>query len=216
MRKFKAYPIEEYLKFVKAKSINRKITEIHLHHTWKPTKQQYLQAENKEKVILGMYNYHISLGWIDIAQHATISPDGFIWNGRDINLEPASIKGHNENAFSIEILGNFDIPGTGEYNDMGYDELEGLQLQATIELIKGLSEIFDTDRLVFHNEYSEKTCPGTRIEKEAFLKMLKPHWAEKYFVSLNKKGIVIHEKRFDDPLTRGEFFAVLDQYLKPY
>lgn len=39
----------------------------------------------------------------------------------------------------------------------------------------------------------------------------KKHWAEKYYESLRKKGIKIHEKRFDDKITRGEVFALLDR-----
>lgn len=39
------------------------------------------------------------------------------------------------------------------------------------------------------------------------------HWANPFYESLNSKGIVIHEKRFDDKLTRGEFFAVIDQII---
>lgn len=38
----------------------------------------------------------------------------------------------------------------------------------------------------------------------------KEHWAQKYYDYLTKeKGIVIHETRFDDTLTRGENFALL-------
>lgn len=39
----------------------------------------------------------------------------------------------------------------------------------------------------------------------------KVHWAQAAYDSLNKKGITIHETRFDDPITRGEVFALLDQ-----
>ena len=39
----------------------------------------------------------------------------------------------------------------------------------------------------------------------------KEHWAEKSFKSLNDKGIEIHEKRFDDTITRGEVFSLLDR-----
>ena len=36
------------------------------------------------------------------------------------------------------------------------------------------------------------------------------HWAQKYYDFLVKdKGIVIHETRFDDGLTRGEMFALM-------
>lgn len=41
-----------------------------------------------------------------------------------------------------------------------------------------------------------------------------PHWAEKHYQSLNKKGIVIHERRFDDKITRGEVMALLDKMYK--
>lgn len=40
------------------------------------------------------------------------------------------------------------------------------------------------------------------------------HWAEKHYESLNKKGVEIYEKRFDDNLTRGEVFALLDRIVK--
>ena len=40
------------------------------------------------------------------------------------------------------------------------------------------------------------------------------HWAKKFYDSLRKKGIVIHEERFDDKITRGEVFALLDQIVK--
>lgn len=39
----------------------------------------------------------------------------------------------------------------------------------------------------------------------------KPHWAEVHFNNLNKKGIKVNEKRFDEPITRGELFALLDR-----
>ncbi len=38
-----------------------------------------------------------------------------------------------------------------------------------------------------------------------------PHWAEKHFDSLNDKGITVHEKRFDDKISRGEVMALTDR-----
>ena len=35
------------------------------------------------------------------------------------------------------------------------------------------------------------------------------HWAQKYYDYLINKGIVIHDKRFDDIITRGEMFALM-------
>lgn len=42
----------------------------------------------------------------------------------------------------------------------------------------------------------------------------KVHWAEKHYKSLNDKGIVVEEKRFDDTITRGEMLALLDKIIE--
>jgi len=36
-----------------------------------------------------------------------------------------------------------------------------------------------------------------------------PHWSEKYYDYLNENGVLIHEKRFNDNVTRGELFAIM-------
>jgi N-acetylmuramoyl-L-alanine amidase len=42
------------------------------------------------------------------------------------------------------------------------------------------------------------------------------HWAEEHWQSLNAAGVTVHEKRFDDPITRGETFALLERMLKVF
>ncbi len=42
----------------------------------------------------------------------------------------------------------------------------------------------------------------------------KDHWAQEHYDSLIKKGLVINHKRFDDKITRGEVFALLDRIVK--
>lgn len=42
----------------------------------------------------------------------------------------------------------------------------------------------------------------------------KEHWAQKHFDSLKAKGVEISETRFDDKITRGEIFALLDRIVK--
>lgn len=79
-----------------------------------------------------------------------------------------------------------------------------------------------------HKDWNGKNCPRllipvwgqflNRIEKE-LIRLNTPdpvpsHWAEKYWLSLKSKGIKIHEQRFDDRITRGEVFALLDQIIK--
>ena len=68
----------------------------------------------------------------------------------------------------------------------------------------------------FHrdNTSAGRTCPGTGIDKDEFMKRLKDetqpeHWAQKYYDYLTGKGIAIYDKRFEDSITRGEVFALL-------
>ncbi len=40
------------------------------------------------------------------------------------------------------------------------------------------------------------------------------HWAEKHKKSLEAKGIPIYDTRYDEPMTRGEVFALLDRIIE--
>ena len=42
----------------------------------------------------------------------------------------------------------------------------------------------------------------------------KEHWAQQHYDSLIAKGVRIDETRFDDPITRGEMFALLDRIVE--
>ncbi len=54
-------------------------------------------------------------------------------------------------------------------------------------------------------------CPFIEYIVEEEKPMDKEHWAEKHYDNLNKKGIEVHERRFEDNLKRGEMFAILDR-----
>jgi murein DD-endopeptidase MepM/ murein hydrolase activator NlpD len=43
---------------------------------------------------------------------------------------------------------------------------------------------------------------------------IKPHWAEEHKLSLESKGVEIKDTRYDDFMTRGEVFALLDRIVK--
>lgn len=167
LRTFKQYTLKEAKNFIKKYDFKRKITQIHFHHTWRPTKRGYIEAKDKERVIWSMWKYHTDVrGWSDIGQHFTIAPDGTIWDGRALDMIPASIKGHNTGAIAIEHIGNFDK----EY-------LEDEQLEASIKFISAIinriKEIQEhRPKVVFHREYSAKSCPGMNVNKEIILKKI--------------------------------------------
>src|SRR5687768_14075029 len=136
-------------------SLDRQITAVHLHHTWRPNRAQFRGLAS----IQGMRDYHIALGWDDIGQHLTIDPFGVSWTGRNWNLPPASQKGKNgrpdAGPFMIEMVGDFDA---------GHDTLDGDQRVAVCSVVAGILAQcgLDPKDVYFHRELdSPKTCPGT-------------------------------------------------------
>lgn len=67
------------------------------------------------------------------------------------------------------MIGNFDIKGTGQYNNLGYDKFEGKQKEAMLEVMNFFGNKYGFSNIVFHNELSGKTCPGTGINKSKFI-----------------------------------------------
>jgi len=148
----------EFAELVDRFDFTRKVDQVHLHHTWKPTHVDY----DGVRTIEAMWRYHTQTnGWSDIAQHVTIAPDGAIWTGRPWNQPPCSAAGHNGNRFAgpfmIEMIGDFD----------GRDRLEDPQLDATLEVIARVQRRsgLPPQALRFHNEMSPKTCPGAGVDK---------------------------------------------------
>lgn len=80
------------------------------------------------------------------------------------------------------------------------------------------------ENVVPHKHWSGKNCPAYTLQhwdkyikeiEEYFKKIIKePHWAEEHKLSLESKGIKINDTRYDDFMTRGEVFALLDRIIK--
>lgn len=162
-RRFKPYTIEQFEQYVDKLSLKRKITHIQIHHTWKPRKSDY----KGESTILSMWNHHVNTnGWEDIGQHFSVAPEGTLWDGRSLEKTPAGITGHNTGGIMFEMIGDFDV---------GQEQLEGKQLYAITRAVAVLLKKFNLNYpdIVFHREYAAKTCPGTGINKEWFIDMVK-------------------------------------------
>ena len=91
---FKQLTTAEFALLVERFPWKRRITSVHMHHTWRPNKAQFRGHES----IASMWRFHTrERGFSDIAQHLTVAPDGALWTGRDWNSAPASSAGHNGN-----------------------------------------------------------------------------------------------------------------------
>lgn len=164
--------------------------QLHIHHTWKPTHKSF-KGNNHIAMQESMYNHHTKVnGWSDIGQHLTLFPDGLWVTGRPFNVTPASIKEWNTGALAVEMVGNFDIAGTGSFNDLGYDLLQGKQKEEILKLIKYFLEKYGDDSIKFHREGpgAGKTCPGTRLDKRVMVKEAIALGVDKVEKSINDKN----------------------------
>ena len=122
--------------------------------------------------------------------------------------------------------------GKGNTTGIGIEITENGDVSKAVEnvflLMMELEKQFPDLIIKPHQFFSGKYCPrwildhwgwGGFIEryettKKSYNTTSPEHWAETPFRSLISKGIMIHEQRFDDPITRGEMFALLDRVMK--
>lgn len=151
--------------------IVKHINENHVHHTYAPNHSNYPKYSTLQ-LHKNMRSFHKNTnGWDDIAQNITIGKDGDIVTGRDIRKIPISAKGYNGTTelhpFAYEMIGNFD---------KGNDILQGKQLEAAVKISryfyrKGKGVKFHRELLI--NGKQPKTCPGTGIDKNWFMELIK-------------------------------------------
>lgn len=161
---FKRIDLTTFEQLLNQFDFDRKITEVHMHHTWRPRHQDFRGHET----ILSMWEYHTKINrWRDIAQHITLDPDGFIWLGRNWNLPPASASGYNGNSkfgpFMLQMIGDFDA---------GKDLFMGEQRETALKIVALVQKQFALrpETLRFHNMMSSKNCPGSALDYSEIVK----------------------------------------------
>lgn len=166
---FQRLSTDEFAAVLAAFDFRRRITAVHMHHTWRPNHAQWRGHDS----VVGMWRFHtVDRGFSDIAQHLTIDPQGFVWTGRNWNAAPASAVGHNGTGvagpFMFETVGDFDI---------GRDVLQGPQRRAVLDVIALVQARFQLppEALMFHNQAASKSCPGSGIAFEPFVEELRGH-----------------------------------------
>lgn len=139
-------------------SRRRSITEVHMHHTWRPDVAGF---EGRASIDEMWRRDTEENDWSDIAQHVTIDPDGMIWTGRHWDAPPASVSGRNgddeSGPFMVSVVGDFDDDN---------DKFDGAQREATLRVIALIQDRFElkAESLQFHNMLgTSKTCPGSGI-----------------------------------------------------
>jgi hypothetical protein len=152
---------EEVIEVLNKQQFTRDLWQWHIHHTWDPSYADF-SWQNHHLLQEEMRVLHVEQnGWDDLGQHLTLFPDGTWMFGRDLNKDPASIKGWNRGAIAVEMVGNFDE---------GHDEISDDQWTAIVVMTRFMVSDLKLE-VVFHREHpdSGKTCPGTSIDKEVLL-----------------------------------------------
>jgi N-acetylmuramoyl-L-alanine amidase len=102
------------------------------------------------------------------------------------------------------VIANTNMPAI--ITEAGYiDSKDYINFDTTEELYEQAKQI--AIGCLDHVGIAFNSAPNTTVVTEE-------HWAQKHYDALISKGIIIHDKRFDDKITRGELFALLNQILK--
>jgi len=127
------------------------IEKIFIHHTVNPTPETWRGRDS----ILAMKRVYEQKGWT-AGPHIFVAPDG-IWIFTPVNKQGIGVKGHNEHAIHIEIVGNYEE-----------NKLEGIMFRNAIDTFTTICEWFQYDPLdlCFHRDYNNTKCPGKHIGNE--------------------------------------------------
>jgi len=160
---FRQIDVAQFAELIRLFDFKRKVTSFHVHHTWIPRRSQFKGLATIEAMDR---DHRLNRHFIDIAQHITLDPKGSIWTGRSWNAAPASAIGFNGNShagpFMMEMIGNFDK------NEEPFDGAQAANAYRIVAIVLhrfGLT----TDAIRFHNEMSDKSCPGSSIDKKTFV-----------------------------------------------
>ncbi len=158
---------EDYLKTIKKPDFADKVV---LHHTWAPSLAQRPVGFQAQHIINMRDYYQKTLGW-------SSGPHLFIDEDDILGMTPLIERGIHASSFNstslgLEILGNYD----SEDPDKGRGkECWKLAADTTYLLLEWLELKPSTRTIFFHRDdpKTSKTCPGSKVQKEWFIDLVK-------------------------------------------
>jgi hypothetical protein len=190
-RTYERLSIDDFEARVRDFTWRRRITSFHLHHT-----ADRVATWRGLASVRSTWAGHKRRQMVDLAMHALIDPDGYVWIGRDWNMMPASARGHN----GTQAAGPFMIECWGDFRN-GCDEWAGPEREsaervcAAICAHAGLNPL-DPLSVIAHKEIDKTACPGDIDMDEFELAVAR---------RLNAEGVEVAEARalpaanFDHP-----------------
>jgi len=149
--------IEKFRAHLESLPPARRIDEVVVHHTWRPTVAQYQGI----RTVRAVRRYHMHVrGWSDNGYHVMVGPDGRIFLCRPIRRSGAHVAGRNAHTVGVCFIGDYDVSDPVE--QPGYTHL--------CEVVSALLARYrlGLENIRFHREFAAKTCPGTKFSLRAF------------------------------------------------
>ena len=163
---------KEFIEYVKRYNFTRLVNKLVLHHTWKPT----LENWKGQDTIFAMKRYYERKNW-SAGPHIYIANN--IWLFTDFNTQGIHAGKGNYRSIGIEMVGNY-----------WYKKPQGKVLENTISVLEILEEKLGLNLekdLYFHRDFAFKAsgCPGYSISKKWIISLL------------NKKNMIVNKEKLN-------------------
>jgi len=196
--------LAEFEEHLRAVAVPRRVDEVIVHHTWRPTAAEYAGIAT----VRGVRNYHMQVrGWSDNGYHVMVGPDGRIFVCRPLARSGAHVAGRNAHTVGVAMIANFDSEEPWEYRGM----------QACCQVVAALMERFDLPAraIRFHREFAPKTCPGLKLGLAAFRNAVVDAGAEASemrpkVVLLPENALIDCRAQVEDGVTRVDLRALVE------
>jgi hypothetical protein len=162
------HPNWEIADVIARQTCRRRVDEVILHHSWRPTAAEY----HGEPTIESILRYHVEdKHWRNIAYHYLVAPDGTVWLGCPLGVPGTHVSGQNEHSVGVCLILDGDVEPPSQ-----------VQITALCNVLHALFTRFHLDPAEnfaehkgFHRDYADKSCPGTKITKAMVLDWLANH-----------------------------------------
>lgn len=143
------------------------IDRITVHHTARPHDDTPM-----EEKLQRWQNYHLSIGFGDIAYHMVIAADGTIYQGREYDYVGSTRTSYDPTGHFLPSLDGmfdelWDSPSDDDDEPDGADELSAEQLGSLLDLLAWASIEFGIPptEIAGHRDYAATACPGTVVHE---------------------------------------------------
>lgn len=141
-----------------------------MHHTWSPTLAQRPHGFTAQHLENIQNYYRQTLGW-STGPHL-FADDDQLWGMCDFRKKGAHAKSFNSRSIGIEVLGNYDTESPGSGRGLACWTTGAAAAKVLLDWI-GKKPSAST--VLFHREdpKTSKSCPGTRVQKDWVLSLIK-------------------------------------------